>query len=179
MEFKINKRCAIGLWRPLLILMIRSHIVSPIELVSSSKDLPCHFLDSINITAGFRQPNGSIIFNGISFPKNKIATLDYILVNGTENVPVKPHVRGCLCGLEKPCVRLCCPHGSVSEYTNEGHICSTHESAKDLESEIVDKNNQTNTVKLHEHFVYVDHRPCKEFYVADEFQITHVNSTIF
>lgn len=151
--------------------------VNTVSLEKTSDFLPCYFVDSINITAGVRQPNGSIIFNDILFSAEEIATVNYTLVNGTKHVPVTPHTRGCLCSRGKSCVRLCCPHGSLSEYNNGRHICRTHEAAKDLEGEIVDENNHTKTVKLHQHFSIVDHRPCEEFFYLDEYQLTHVIHT--
>lgn len=165
-----------GVWLPLAILICLLS-VNLMHASSLSPDLPCKFLDSINITAGAKQANGSMLFDGILFSKDEIAEVDYSLENGKEHISVKPHIRGCLCQDNRPCFRLCCPHGSFTQYGNGSRSCLFHESAYNLEHEILDENNQTKTVKLHEHFKYVDHRPCKELYYADEYHITHVMLT--
>lgn len=170
------KRYTMSVWRQLLAIVIFLLSVNWMHASSLSPDLPCEFLDSINITAGVKQANGSILFDGILFPIDEIAEVDYSLENGKEHISVKPHIRGCLCQIQ-PCFRLCCPHGSFKQYGNGSKSCLLHEAAHNLEHEIVDTNNQTQTVKLHEHFKYVDHRPCEEFYYADEYQITHVMIT--
>lgn len=168
-------RFTIGMWRPLIVVVVGLLSINWTNASSLSNELPCDFLDSINVTAGATHNDGSIVFDGITFPADQIAKVDYILENGKEKVSVDRHIRGCLCTFNRTCLRLCCPHGSFTEYRKGNKTCRIHESAKDLEDTILDENNQTKTVKLNEHFTYVDHRPCKEFYIADEYQITHVN----
>lgn len=134
-----------------------------------SRDIPCEFLDSVNITDGIRQSNGSILFNGIQFPSDQYATINYIYENGTKRITVDPYTRGCLCNI-KPCIRLCCPYGT---FVN-GKKCDSHESAREFESDVIDENNNVNKVILDHHFGYVADRPCSYFFRAKSYNITHV-----
>lgn len=70
---------------------------------SVDRELPCHFLDSINITDGALQSDHSIIFGDIKFTENQYSRIDYILDNGTNPITVEPYLRGCLCNI-KPCI---------------------------------------------------------------------------
>lgn len=140
-----------------------------------SPDLPCEFLESINITAGVRHTNKSIVYQGVEYPKNQYAEVNYILENGSEKIPTTPYFRGCLCNIKK-CIRLCCPYGQIVDITIKvGKKCRVHESAKNFETEIQHENNQVSTVALDDHFSYVDDRPCKSFYEAEEYRILHVS----
>lgn len=74
--------------------------VSHSNAVLSTQKLPCAFLDSTNITAGLRHENGSISFDGVEYPSNLYAEVDYVIEtneNGSKNVQVEHHIRGCLC----------------------------------------------------------------------------------
>lgn len=146
--------------------------------LSVSTNLPCHFLDSINITDGALQPNKSIIYDGVAFPNNQYAKIDYILKSGEKRTPVEPHYRGCLCNL-KPCMRVCCPHGSILEINNEDSHCLPHKEAAKFEGKIVDPTkNETMHVQFDQHFAIVDNFPCSRLFEAPKelynFQITHV-----
>lgn len=162
------------MWR-FFIIVLSSVIWSCASSESVLPDLPCHFLDSINITSGTLQPNNSILFNGNQFSHDHYALVDYILKSGEKRVPVAPHYRGCLCDF-KPCIRFCCPFGSIAVNKNKTKKCQPHEAARHLESEIFDHNNEAKLVRFDEHFGIVDDRPCKISYSADEpFQISHVS----
>lgn len=134
------------------------------------RDLPCHFLDSINITDGALQTDNSIIFDGTKFIENQYSRIDYILDNGTHHKSVEPHLRGCLCSI-KPCIRLCCPYGTIQ--TKEKR-CSRHEAATEFESEIYAENSNARTLLENHHFGYVDGRPCNSFYVVNQYTMNHV-----
>lgn len=80
-----------------LILLIGLISVNQSVAFLLSRDLPCRFLDSVNITDGIKQDDGSIIFRGTRIPRNQYAKINYIFENGTKHVQVDPHTRGCLC----------------------------------------------------------------------------------
>lgn len=63
-------------------------------------ELPCRFVDSIDISEGALQLNQSIIFDGVEFTPADYAKVDHDSINETE-----PHTRGCLCN-RKPCIRV-------------------------------------------------------------------------
>lgn len=110
----------------------------------STKELPCEFDDSINITDGNVLPDGSILHHGIKYAKGQFETVNYRFVNNAKRVKVDAHVRGCPCNV-KPCIRLCCPLGSfvnVSELkrgTIQQEIpCYPHVAAENYRSEVYD-----------------------------------------
>lgn len=144
-----------------------------------TRDLPCHFLDSINITDGIAQTDGSIIFQNTIFPENQYAEVNYVLKNGNDHIPVKSHLRGCLCSI-KPCMRLCCPPGTIVEYSDGKQVCKPHEAARKLTGEVVSENNKKQTLRLDQKFAFVDQHPCHQLYFADDpYQIKNVKSHHF
>ena len=129
-------------WIPLVLIVIIliAAIIYLIVNLRSGHKLPCNYLDSINITDGKLQPDSSIIFNDITYPKDQYFDINYILQNGS-----KTHInvnstyrRGCLCNI-KPCIRLCCPAGVF--YNNVKFKCQRHanELAKHLEHDVLDQ----------------------------------------
>lgn len=140
---------------------------------SVSTELPCHFLDSINITNGISQPNKSIIFDGTVYPEGQYADIDYILNEDSDIETVKLHRRGCLCNL-KPCIRFCCSFGDINGISD----CETktNYSFKSYETIILDENKKTKRVRLDQQFEIIDKKPCPAFYFEEEnYQITHVS----
>lgn len=138
-------------------------------------DLPCHFLDSVNITDGTLQPNRSIIYNGIEFPESQYLKINHDLDTKSDRHEVAPYYRGCLCN-RMPCMRLCCPHGTIFKIEDHRKQCLPHEEAKNLEGKILDQNDQTIHTKFNRHFAFVADSPCSRAYIADDdFTITHVN----
>lgn len=73
---------------------------------------PCSHFDTVNITGGSRNSDGSITFNGITYDSKHYSEYDYIYSSHQIKVPVKKHIRGCIC-LHRICVRACCPDGYV------------------------------------------------------------------
>lgn len=147
------------------------------SVVALSTELPCHFLDSINITDGIFQPNKSIIFGGRIFSKGQYADIDYVLNEGNEHDTVKLHTRGCLCN-HKPCIRICCSFGSYLVTKNGLTDCQRPDNGtiENHESFILDQNNTTRRVKLDQQFEIIDEKPCTELYFVEEkYQITYVS----
>lgn len=140
-------------------------------IYSQSTEMPCHFLDSINITDGTLQPNKSITFHGMEFSETQYAEIDYILMDGTERSSVATHIRGCLCNL-KPCLRFCCPLGSY--VTSQQSDCHRNQNIGRLEGDIVEQNNTIKHVQFDQYFGLVEETPCQSFYSEDKFQIAHV-----
>lgn len=71
---------------------------------------PCNAFNTVNITGGFRYPNGSVIHNGIVYAPEHIRVYNYIYrdEHTIQNVP--KHLRGCVCKYSM-CVRSCCWYG--------------------------------------------------------------------
>lgn len=165
-------------WIPLVVIVIIliCGLVYLIVSLRNGHKLPCDYLDSIPITDGTLQPDASIIYNNITFPKDQYFDLNYVLRNGSKthnSVPI-PYRRGCLCNL-MPCVRLCC--GASVFYDNVNFTCQryTNESAKYLDYDVLDKHNETENWVLNDHFAFVYDKPCKGMFIADDgYDITYV-----
>lgn len=153
------------------------------DATAPAVELPCEFHDSINITNGDVKQSDTLIFDRIKFPKGQYAEVNYTLVNGSERLAARPHFRGCPCNV-KACIRLCCPLGSFVDNTKlisgQRIPCIDHPAARDYQREVFDRNNQSQVVKLDDHFAYTIHTRRKNFYTQQDFQIMNVMlATIF
>ncbi|XP_055296031.1 G-protein coupled receptor Mth2-like isoform X2 [Sitodiplosis mosellana] len=158
-------RNTISVWIIVLI------VLTCINWSTALKTLPCDFFDSNNITSGIRQSDDSIFFDGVIYPEDQYATVDYVLNKG-RSTDAKPHIRGCICNIQS-CLRLCCPLGSIHNMENGTMVCREHEAAKNFEGEVLHANNETDVVTLDDHFAYVHGHPCKKMYMEDDYQIVH------
>lgn len=140
---------------------------------SAFEQLPCHFLDSVNITAGFRQSDESIFFEGVAYPKDKYSTVNFILIDGKKRITVDPHIRGCTCAITR-CLRLCCPPGTQWKKGNGSSFCEVREEARNFEGQILNEQNEVESVIFDHHFAFVHGKPCKLLFVENEYQVTHV-----
>lgn len=147
---------------------------------NNNNELPCEFQDSINITNGRLQSDGAIVFQGTKYSKEQFATVNYFQTIGKKRTYVEPYLRGCPCNV-RPCIRLCCPLGSFVDLSKlkRGTIlqqipCYDNEAAKNYESEIIDQNNRTKTIKLIEHFSYAVLQTPIKFYKLKRYRITNV-----
>lgn len=142
-----------------------------------STELPCHFLDSSNITDGELFSNKSIIFDGVEFPEDHYAKIDYSIVRGTKRITVEPYIRGCLCKL-KSCLRFCCPRGAYLDVNaSGGGNCRPQNVTWKVEGHILDQYNETKHVTFDQHFGIVHSFPCGQVFIpGEEFQIKHVSS---
>lgn len=145
------------------------------SLVQSS-DLPCDYLDSSNITDGTLLSNKSIIFDGVEFPEDHYAKIDYFISHGIKHITIDPYIRGCLCKL-KSCLRFCCPRGAYLDINGSGGgYCRPQNVTWKLEGHILDQYNETKRVTFDQHFGIVHSFPCKQIFLpGEEFQIKHVS----
>lgn len=128
-------------------------------------NLPCHFYDSINITNGIRQQNNRIVFEGVEFPSNQYAVVDYTEDDGMRNV-TKPHLRGCFCNIKRICYRLCCSNGEIT-LNDDAKKILTHKCNEELfqlENEVFDESSISITLILGPNIVYFDNKICMPFY---------------
>lgn len=142
-------------------------------------ELPCDFLDSIDISSGVLQANKSIIYSGVEYRAENYGEINYILDDEMKPIIVEPYFRGCPCQI-KSCVRLCCPYGSfvdkvdfILEQQQQIITCRNHSAAKNFMADILHENNETKTLNLDQHFTYLN-RICKNHFFAEEFNITEV-----
>lgn len=157
-----------------LFLLIGLLLINWPNVNAQTNELPCDFLDSVNITGGIYQSDNSILFDGIEFSVEQYAELNYTLDRGTKTIPVESYIRGCLCD-RVLCVRLCCPLGTANRRTKGGLNCVPHDDANDLDHDIIDENNATIPTQIDQFFSITHSLPCKMMYISDnDFQITHV-----
>lgn len=146
---------------------------------NASNELPCHELDSVDITDGLRQQDESIMFDNNVYPQDQYATVDYILVNGEKQFDDYVHIRGCACK-NKPCIRLCCPKGTYRENNNGTKECVPHHEAQNFYAEVLDKYNDKPEIEsLESIFAFVDGYPCKLMNPIENYEITHVMTFYF
>lgn len=81
---------------------------APFDYYEEQKDnFPCNYLETINITDGTRNSDGSISHDGIRYSANHYKEFGYIYKNYVHKQRVPKHIRGCIC-LYKMCIRSCC-----------------------------------------------------------------------
>lgn len=133
-----------------------------------SRELPCEYLESVNITNGAELANGHILHNDVVYPKELYAKINYEMdYLGKERKIVEPYIRGCLCRI-KPCIRLCCPHGNFFDKDRDiGKKCYKHDAAKNYASEMINQYNETVSIVLDDYFGFVDDRSCHKYYLAE------------
>lgn len=148
-------------------------LLCAMSIESASEELPCHFLDSVNITDGYRQSDDSIFFEGVVYPEDKYATINFILKDGSERITVDPYIRGCTCAVTS-CLRLCCAPGTQWTRVNGTGFCEVHEEARNFEGEMINEENDIQSVIFDYHFAFVHGKPCRFLYVENNFKVTHV-----
>lgn len=144
-------------------------ITSFITIFSANcSNLPCHFYDSINITNGIRQQNNRIKFDGVEFPSNQYATVDYTEDDGMKNV-TEPHLRGCFCNIKKPCHRLCCSNqqiaGNDGARKNLENKCN--EELNQLEEEVFEESSRLINLLLGNYTIYFENKTCIPFFTFE------------
>jgi hypothetical protein len=66
----------------------------------------CDFFETKNITSGEKFKNGTILFDGVFYPKGYYHTYNYTLQESNKaKLQTKSHIRGCFCKLII-CVRI-------------------------------------------------------------------------
>lgn len=149
-----------------------------------SARLPCHFFDSINITSGiWQQPpqqgeqqqqqqlqnRSSIMFDGIKFPPNKYAMVDYTEDDGMRNITA-PHLRGCLCEI-KTCVKLCCSNEpiTINNETVKSLEDKCNEELNQIENEVFDESSKFINLILGSTVMNFDNKTCLPFFVLQDY----------
>lgn len=68
---------------------------------------PCNFMDTVNITGGWKDMNNNYHYDGLIFKYGTYAEYDFIFINLTDKIWTEKHTRGCICDY-RPCIRTCC-----------------------------------------------------------------------
>lgn len=167
--------CFLPLKRLYIILLVYIFIFVP-ELWASSSALekrhirgglhtPCLFFHTVNITDDVKFDNGSYLHDGVLIPHNYIGLYKYIYLDPVTPVPVKPHLRGCICRF-KPCINFCCPFGKL--YNSNVSSCTDanyFEWPSTLNLTTTD--GSLKTVDIFDQFAIVHFRPCNPMYALE------------
>lgn len=97
--FKISK-LGLSLRNMLLFILL-------IYIQTANSSLPCKFIETINITDGYKDSHHNFIFKNNKFPIGTYQVFDYVEDYAQVKISVNPHIRGCACR-HKSCLRFCC-----------------------------------------------------------------------
>ena len=158
-----------------LIAFIALNCESHAILVSGK--LPCDFLDSMNISDGKLYLNRTIVYKDLEFPLGQYAKINYTIDNGMERMTVAPYLRGCISN-RKPCIRLCCPFGSVqvkSRQCQPNEIASSIKVFSEKYQDALNHNDDTLKIEPVRQFTYIhDYPPCKRLNHKTQYIISAV-----
>ncbi|XP_075977992.1 G-protein coupled receptor Mth2-like isoform X2 [Anticarsia gemmatalis] len=120
----------------------------------SVEGTPCIRVQSLNITSGIKYENGSIVHGGIEYKRD---TWYEVEEDGVLSL------LGCPC-IGRTCVHRCCSSGSAFFNTT---CTATDLSAVNPFSPKVYRGREPSSLLAHEHFFYLDTRPCSDSYLVD------------
>lgn len=121
---------------------------APFDYYEEQKDnFPCSFLETINITDGIRNFDGSISHDGIRFSENHYKEYGYIYRDYEHKQTVKKHIRGCIC-LYKICIRSCCRN--EEDFVNGTCIVEDNITLNTFNVSIHDTNGKINNHNLYD-----------------------------
>lgn len=165
----INLKCVLHVFR---FWLIASMILKSGDAFLLAKELPCHYYDSSDNTNGLHYHSSkNITFNALEYTPDQHCGMHYVLVNG-EPVNVEQYIRGCSCAI-RPCIRLCCPHGSFMKMSTEKDECHDIATVKNIRNGAIDETARTSIVDLNEYFVYFD-RECSVHSHPDDLKLPKV-----
>lgn len=170
----INWTCVTGLSRNMHLIILIGFITLNCgsHVISVSGDLPCDFLDSVNISGGEFRSNRTIVYQDLKFPLGQYAKINYTVDNRMKRLTVAPYLRGCVCNRE-PCIRMCCPFGSIQVKSRQ---CQTNDVAQSIEVfSDKDHDKKLRNMEPVRKFTFVDGYPCKRMHFIDaEYKILEV-----
>lgn len=135
-------------------------------------ELPCEIFESKNISAGHKFENETILYEGVYYPREQYARIDYVFDRSATKILVDPYIRGCICKF-KNCVRFCCPPGyaKVNKNCEKSNIVETT-----LIHDIKHDDNSTTSVVVNNHFGTVHDKSCSTHINIEDYFLKHVGS---
>lgn len=105
-------------------------VVEPhIRACLDNTNLPCKYIDSINIENGMTNSDQSITYEHMIFSRDRYGTFDYALERNEDGIlvrsAIKPHTRGCLEN-KLPCDYFQSVDISSGSMANDGSITMAH-----------------------------------------------------
>lgn len=145
-------------------------------------NVPCGYLDSLNITNGHLDPTTkSISYDNQTFLPGQYGSFDYE-ISYEKRLPAQKHYRACVCKT-KPCISMCCPLGQSFISINGTFVCTPNPHPGKLQMIMNVKDPKTNTTKemnMLSSFGYVLSQKCDRYVLepenteADEFEVMTV-----
>ncbi|XP_013116212.1 G-protein coupled receptor Mth2-like [Stomoxys calcitrans] len=118
----------------------------------------CPYKDTVDLSDYKALENGSYIYQNVVV--DDMAQYNYRLAAYNETKEAEPHLRGCVCGHPKKCIKLCCEWGAFFNETS--FFCERI--SKDLnipiEMEIVFGDSVKKILDIFEKFIYQVGKPC-------------------
>ncbi|KAL7037935.1 hypothetical protein ACKWTF_009403 [Chironomus riparius] len=119
---------------------------------TADSSLPCKFIETVNITDGFKDSNDNFIYKSEIFPLGTYDEFDYIEDYSYVKISANPHIRGCVCK-QKQCLRFCCLENDTENCLQSNELNVFNE---DNEEETIDISDNKYSILLG--------RSCKDMY---------------
>ncbi|XP_059225015.1 G-protein coupled receptor Mth2-like [Stomoxys calcitrans] len=126
------------------------------------RDEKCPFKDTVNLTGYEPLENGSYVYYDQLIPRTKLSTYNYNQGFRNQEWEVDSHVRGCVCGDTRYCVKFCCERG---EFLNTlSHQCEriAEDLTMSFNINITTENLTEKEVDIYESFIPQVGKPCEE-----------------
>ncbi|XP_073836015.1 G-protein coupled receptor Mth2-like [Musca autumnalis] len=121
----------------------------------------CPFKDTVALRDKQRLTDGSYLYQHVQIPSDQVAEYNYLLMFANNEQPTKMHLRGCVCGKTKMCVKLCCGYGEF--YNQATFECEKIPDNMKIPTQInvTMDNGDTNIVHLSHQFLIQVGKPCQ------------------
>lgn len=145
----------------LSIALLISLVFAKAEYLPSKFDEKCPFKDTVDLTGLVPFDNGSYVYQNMFIPSHKISEYNYRLGfrNFTEDADL--HKRGCVCGNNKSCVKLCCEPGHF--YSEVTYDCQQlpENLNEPTDITVTTVSGVKKSVNIFDYFIVQTGKPCK------------------
>ncbi|XP_005191197.2 G-protein coupled receptor Mth2 isoform X1 [Musca domestica] len=120
----------------------------------------CPYRDTVDLSDVTPFENGSYLYENVLIPSAEVYEYNYRLAFRNIEEEAETHLRGCVCGKPKKCIKLCCKHG---DYFNEltGECESIPEDMNiPIYLNVTSAEDEVNLVNLYREFVPLVGKPC-------------------
>ncbi|XP_075164486.1 G-protein coupled receptor Mth2-like [Haematobia irritans] len=122
----------------------------------------CPFKDTVDLTDYEPYENGSYLYHNILIPDTKISAYNYTIQFRYKERETDSHLRGCVCGNPKRCIKLCCEIGQF--FNEDTYECEDIPENFSMPNEMnmVMADGHEDLVNIFNHFIPQVGRPCDE-----------------
>lgn len=120
----------------------------------------CPYRDTVDLSDVTPFENGSYLYENVLIPSAEVYEYNYRLAFRNIEEEAETHLRGCVCGKPKKCIKLCCKHG---DYFNEltGECESIPEDMNiPIYLNVTSAEDEVKNVNLYREFVPLVGKPC-------------------